>query len=372
MLGDAVFYLMEPVDGFNAGEGLPPLHAGDPDVRHQMGLSMAEALAKLGAVDHVASRPRRIRQARRIPGTASAALAFGAGVLQPVRKLPRAQIPGIEQVAAWLEQRRPTEWTPGIMHGDYHAANVMFSRTAPDVVAIVDWEMCTIGDPLLDLGWLLATWRQPDGSSVFSHALGGQDGLASTDELFERYAANTTRDLSHITWYTVLACFKLGIVIEGTLARACAGKAEKEVGDQLHAATVHLFERALTQIENAELNRSINRFDESLTAQARRTQRMVNTGSRGGGFVRHCSGRRKEALGHRDQHGHPDLTFPSRRPFQPRPLPSVGGYPPFRGGRRFRHRSLDHWEAQQWDEAMVHACSCRRDRQEAVSPAGGG
>ena len=54
VLGDAVFYLMEPIDGFNAGEGLPPLHAGDPEVRYQMGLSMADALAKLGAVDHVA------------------------------------------------------------------------------------------------------------------------------------------------------------------------------------------------------------------------------------------------------------------------------------------------------------------------------
>ncbi|CNI20667.1 phosphotransferase enzyme family protein%2C putative [Mycobacterium tuberculosis] len=95
----------------------------------------------------------------------------------------------------------------------------------------------------------MATWRQSDGSAVFSHALGGQEGLASTDELLERYAANTVRDLSHIAWYTVLACFKLGIVIEGTLARACAGQAEKEVGDQLHAATVHLFERALGLIE---------------------------------------------------------------------------------------------------------------------------
>jgi aminoglycoside phosphotransferase (APT) family kinase protein len=54
VLGDAVFYLMEPIDGFNAGEGLPPLHAGDPGIQFQMGLSMAEALAKLGAVDHVA------------------------------------------------------------------------------------------------------------------------------------------------------------------------------------------------------------------------------------------------------------------------------------------------------------------------------
>jgi len=249
VLGDAVFYLMEPIDGFNAGEGLPPLHAGDPGVRFQMGLSMADALAKLGAVDHVAvgladfGKPEGFLE-RQVPRWFSELESY-----QQFDNYPGPQIPGVEQVAAWLKQHRPSSWMPGIMHGDYHAANVMFSRTGPEVVAIVDWEMCTIGDPLLDLGWLLATWRQQDGSSVFGHALGGQDGLASTDDLLQRYAANTVRDLSHITWYTVLACFKLGIVIEGTLARACAGKAEKEVGDQLHAATVHLFQRALGLIE---------------------------------------------------------------------------------------------------------------------------
>jgi aminoglycoside phosphotransferase (APT) family kinase protein len=250
VLGEAVFYLMEPINGFNAGEGLPPLHAGDPSVRFQMGLSMADALAKLGAVDHIAvgladfGKPAGFLE-RQVPRWLSELDSY-----REYENYPGPQIPGVDQVAAWLERRRPTNWTPGIMHGDYHAANVMFSRTGPEVVAIVDWEMCTIGDPLLDLGWLLATWRQPDGSSVFSHALGGQDGLASTEDLFQRYAANTTRDLSQISWYTVLACFKLGIVIEGTLARACAGQAEKEVGDQLHAATVQLFERALTLIDD--------------------------------------------------------------------------------------------------------------------------
>jgi aminoglycoside phosphotransferase (APT) family kinase protein len=249
VLDDAVFYLMEPVDGFNAGEGLPSLHAGDPEVRYRMGLSMADALAKLGAVDHVSvgladfGKPEGFLE-RQVPRWLSELDSY-----REYENYPGPDIPGVERVAAWLERRRPKTWKPGIMHGDYHAANVMFSRAGPEVVAIVDWEMCTIGDPLLDLGWLLATWRQPDGSSVFSHALGGQDGLASTDDLFQRYAANTTRDLSDITWYTVLACFKLGIVIEGTLARACAGKAEKAVGDQLHAATVHLFERALTLID---------------------------------------------------------------------------------------------------------------------------
>ena len=251
VLGDAVFYLMEPVDGFNAGQELPPLHACDPSMRFGMGLSMADALAKLGAVDHVAvgladfGKPAGFLE-RQVPRWLSELESY-----REFENYPGPDIPGVQDVAKWLEHGRPSGWTAGIMHGDYHAANVMFSRTGPEVVAIVDWEMCTIGDPLLDLGWLLATWRQSDGSSVFGHTLTEMGGLASTDDLLERYARNTTRDLSHITWYTVLACFKLGIVLEGTQARASAGKAPKEVGELLHAATVSLFEQALTLMASA-------------------------------------------------------------------------------------------------------------------------
>lgn len=244
VLGDAVFYLMEPVDGFNAGEGLPALHAGDPAVRFGMGLSMADALAEFGAVDHVAvglgdfGKPDGFLE-RQVPRWISELASYSA-----FDNYPGPDIPGVDDVAAWLEAGRPSSWQPGIMHGDYHAANVMFSYTGPDVVAIVDWEMCTIGDPLLDLGWLLATWPDPAEPNVFDHALSSYDGLATPADLIGRYATNTTRDLSHITWYTVLACFKLGIVLEGTLARACAGKAPKEIGDHLHEATLRLFERA--------------------------------------------------------------------------------------------------------------------------------
>jgi aminoglycoside phosphotransferase (APT) family kinase protein len=140
VLGDAVFYLMEPVDGFNAGEGLPPLHAGDPSVRFQMGLSMADALAKLGAVDHIAvgladfGKPAGFLE-RQVPRWLSELDSY-----REYENYPGPQIPGVDQVATWLERSRPKTWTPGIMHGDYHAANVMFSRTGPEVVAIVDWE----------------------------------------------------------------------------------------------------------------------------------------------------------------------------------------------------------------------------------------
>jgi aminoglycoside phosphotransferase (APT) family kinase protein len=248
VLGDAVFYLMEPIDGFNAGQELPQLHATDPAVRFGMGLSMAESLAKLAAVDYTAvglsdyGKPDGFLE-RQVPRWLSELESY-----REFENYPGPDIPGVEDVAKWLDAGRPSHWTPGIMHGDYHAANVMFSHTGPDVVAIVDWEMSTIGDPLLDLGWLLATWG---GSAALGGHLFAYDGLAEPGDLVERYARNTTRDLSHITWYTVLACFKLGIVLEGTHARAFAGKAPKAVGDLLHETTVRLFEQALTLMDTA-------------------------------------------------------------------------------------------------------------------------
>jgi aminoglycoside phosphotransferase (APT) family kinase protein len=252
VLGDAVFYLMEPVDGFNAGATLPPLHAGDAGIRHEMGLSMADAVAKLGAVDHVAvglsefGKPEGFLE-RQVPRWISELESYSA-----FDEYPGPHIGDVDAVARWLQQNQPTDWQPGIMHGDYHAANVMFSPTGPEVVAIVDWEMCTIGDPLLDLGWMLATWYLPGSESVLTNVLMDAGGLATPDELVERYARNTDRDLSAIDWYTVLACFKLGIILEGSNARATVGLAPKEIGDRLHVATVRLFERALALMEGQQ------------------------------------------------------------------------------------------------------------------------
>lgn len=252
VLGDAVFYLMEPIEGYNAGSELLPLHAGNPDIQYQMGISMADALARLGAVDHVAvglsefGKPDSFLE-RQVPRWLSELESYSA-----LDGYPGPAIDGVDDVAAWLTERLPTDWTPGIMHGDYHAANVMFSTTGPDVVAIVDWEMCTIGDPLLDLGWLLATWRYPGAEGVLGQALMDAPGLAAPRDLVERYALNTTRDLANIDWYAVMACFKLGLILEGTHARARAGLAPKEIGDHLHTATVRLFERAHMLMEGLQ------------------------------------------------------------------------------------------------------------------------
>jgi aminoglycoside phosphotransferase (APT) family kinase protein len=97
---------------------------------------------------------------------------------------------------------------------------------------------------LLDLGWLLATWPDADGPPSAAGVLAAAGGLPSAAELIARYGAGSRRDLSAIQWYVVLACFKLGIVLEGTHARACAGKAPQATGDLLHAITLGLFARA--------------------------------------------------------------------------------------------------------------------------------
>jgi aminoglycoside phosphotransferase (APT) family kinase protein len=247
-MNGAVFYLMEPVDGFNAAVGLPALHAGDAAIRRAMGFAAADAIARLGRVDHVAvgladfGRPEGFLE-RQVGRWMKELDSYGRH-----EGYPGPAIPGLERVADWLERHRPAAWTPGIMHGDYHLANVMFAPDGPRLAAIVDWEMCTIGDPLLDVGWLLATWPDADGLPSPAAALAQGGALPPAAEIVAHYAARSPRDLSAIDWYVVLACFKLGIVLEGTHARACAGKAPRATGDMLHAMTLALFARAQSRI----------------------------------------------------------------------------------------------------------------------------
>ncbi|MEV4187109.1 phosphotransferase family protein [Streptosporangium canum] len=239
VMGGAVFYLMEPVRGFNPTVGLPEPHAGDPAIRHRMGLEATSALAELGRVDHRAldgfGRPEGFLE-RQVPRWMGELDGYAA-----LDGYPGPEIPGLAETAGWLERNRPRSFSPGVMHGDYHLANLMFAHDGPRVAAIVDWEMCTVGDPLLDLGWLLATWPAPDGGGMLA---GHVPGLPAAREIVDCYTALSDRDVSAVDWYTVLACFKLGIVLEGTHARACAGKAPKDIGDLLHATTLSLFARA--------------------------------------------------------------------------------------------------------------------------------
>ncbi|HKY57349.1 MAG TPA: phosphotransferase family protein [Aeromicrobium sp.] len=244
VLGDAVFYLMEPVDGFNAGLELPAAAAGTPELRRELGFSLVDALVSLGRLDH---RQVGLADFGRPEGFLDRQVDRWLGELashQTLPGYPDVELPHVSDVAAWLRDRVPTTWTPGLMHGDFHACNVMFRRDAPAVAAIVDWEMATIGDPLLDLGWLMATWDLAGAPEEFAGRLTRAGGLPTAAELAERYAESSARSIDHLPWYTVLACFKLGIILEGSHARALSGLAPTDIGDRLHATALALFERA--------------------------------------------------------------------------------------------------------------------------------
>ncbi|HEY0651025.1 phosphotransferase family protein [Phenylobacterium sp.] len=246
----AAFYLMEPIEGFNPTVGLPPLHAGSAEVRRQMGFALADGIAALGRVDHVAAG---LSDLGRADGFLERQVGRWKKQLESYNEYEGwagpGEIEGIDEVGAWLAARTPQSFKPGIIHGDYHLANVLYRFDGPQLAAIVDWELTTIGDPLLDLGWLMATWPESDAIEAGTVSVKPWDGFPKIEELVERYASQTERDLSHMRWYGVLACYKLGIILEGTNARAAAGKAEKATGDALHNQTVGLFRRALRWID---------------------------------------------------------------------------------------------------------------------------
>jgi aminoglycoside phosphotransferase (APT) family kinase protein len=243
VLGGVVFYLMEAVEGDNPGTGVGEPYRSDPAARHAAGLDTAAALARLASVDHEAvglggvGRPEGFL-ARQTPRWTAHLASY-----EDIPGYPGGLLPHVGPLTRWLDEHRPPDAPPGIVHGDYHLNNVLLARDAPGVAAVVDWEMCTIGDPLLDLGWLIVTWPSPGSEAPTGAALAELGDLPDRDELVARYATISDRDLSAVDWYTVLAGLKFAIVIEGTHARAMAGQADPDVGRRLHDSAVAALEK---------------------------------------------------------------------------------------------------------------------------------
>ena len=242
----AAFYLMQPVDGFTPRDEMPAQHASDPAIRHRMGLEMVDAIAALAGVDHVAAG---LADLGRSEGFLERQVGRWRAQLESYHEHPGwpglAGLPGVDAIGRWLDDHRPTDFRPGRIHGDFHFANVLFRRNGPEIAAMVDWELVTVGEPMVDLGVLLSNWP-PDGAET--GPVRPWAGFPTRAELIDRYAERTGRDVSSADWYEVLACYKIGCILEGTYARACAGRAPKETGDYLHGLTVGLFQRGLGKI----------------------------------------------------------------------------------------------------------------------------
>jgi aminoglycoside phosphotransferase (APT) family kinase protein len=220
----AFFYVMDYVDGWSpmGVDGWPAPFDDDLDARRGLAFELVDGIAALSRVDW---------KARGLDGFGRPDGFHERQVDRWLSHLSRFQfreIPGLNAAAEWLRAHKPSVYEPGILHGDYQFANVMYRHGGPaQLAAIVDWEMATVGDPLLDLGWVVMGW--PDDPAE-TGSLGYVDytGMPTRDEIVARYAEHSGRPVDEIDYYVILARFKMAVVLEGGYARWVKGEAANE------------------------------------------------------------------------------------------------------------------------------------------------
>jgi len=244
----APFYLMSYVDGVVVRGAIPEAFDA-PDHRRTIGHELVDRLADIHAVDwqgiglgELARKPDQFlsRNLRRMQE-----------LLEAVR---HREVPEVDEAGDWLRVHAPAQADVALTHGDYKLDNVMLGPQAPPrIAAVVDWEIATIGDPLVDLGWLL--YFSPEAADpAFSGVAGDatrSDGFPTRAELSERYAQRTGRSLEHLRFYCAMAGWKIAIIMEGSNLRFKQGMADDSMFAALDAAVPALAQRSLDIISGA-------------------------------------------------------------------------------------------------------------------------
>jgi aminoglycoside phosphotransferase (APT) family kinase protein len=211
VLGRA-FYLTEFVDGWSPMESMSWPSPFDVDSQARSGLAyqLVEGAALVSLVDW---KQKGLADLGRPEGFHERQVDRWTSVFREVKA---REVPGFDEAADWLRSNRPLDFQPGRMHGDYQFGNVMFSHGTPARLrAVIDWEMSTIGDPKLDLAWMLNVWPEDTRETVRPFpSYVDLTGLPARSALLEHYAVLTGRQVDDIDYYTVLATWKLAVVLE--------------------------------------------------------------------------------------------------------------------------------------------------------------
>lgn len=163
------------------------------------------------------------------------------------------ELPAIDELARRLAAALPESGRPAIVHGDYRLDNTMLASDDPGrIVAVLDWEMSTVGDPLTDVGLLLVYWGGGAQAAITSaQGIAEVPGFLSPDELVARYAQQSGRSVEHLDFYVVFAMYKLAIIVEGINARFLMGKTLGEGFDEMGKMAASLVELALEVSDRA-------------------------------------------------------------------------------------------------------------------------
>jgi aminoglycoside phosphotransferase (APT) family kinase protein len=221
-IAGADFLLMEYRPGIVVWDAMPPSMVDLPEAGRRIGLAVIDAVADLHRVDPAAcglgdlGRPEGFLE-RQVRGWR--------------KRWDLAATDGSDPAAAELGERLaaalPVSGAPAVLHNDFKIDNCQFAPGAPDeVVSVFDWDMATLGDPLVDLGTLLNYWPDPEfGDAGALSSLGLSSlGLPARDELIERYSARSSIDVGEVDWYEAYGCFKTAVILQQLYARYVRGE----------------------------------------------------------------------------------------------------------------------------------------------------
>jgi aminoglycoside phosphotransferase (APT) family kinase protein len=220
----AVFFLMERRHGLILRDEVPLELAEIPNYAQQMSEAFIDCLIRLHAID--------------VSKTGLIALGKPEGFLERQvlgwadrwNRAETEETPKMDRVIQWLIDRRPASPAPTLVHNDYKLDNVMLAAESVNrIEAVLDWEMATVGDPLVDLGLTLCYWSWVAAPQLRARelpSLTSRPGWYTRDQFVQRYASQTGRDLSHIGYYEVLGIFKLAVILQQIYYRFQRGQTQ--------------------------------------------------------------------------------------------------------------------------------------------------
>jgi aminoglycoside phosphotransferase (APT) family kinase protein len=245
----SVFYVMERRHGIVVRHEEPEAIKERPRVRRAVGLALVDALADLHAVDLASAGLLALGKpegfvTRQVMGWS-----------ERWRRAQTTTLPEMDVLADWLVQHLPNEPArPTVVHGDFKLDNVMLNAGRPEhVVAVFDWEMSALGDPLVDLGILLAYWvpSSPPGQIDALTTVTQRPGWPERNEIVERYAQRSGRDVATLAYYELFALFKIAVVIQQIFFRFVNGQTDDQRFAAFGERVRHLARRATALMHRA-------------------------------------------------------------------------------------------------------------------------
>lgn len=241
------FYLMERKSGWIIRRTLPQNLVLTTEMKTKISLAMIDTLAKLHSVDIYATGLDKIGKpvgflSRQVKGWS-----------ERWQRAKTTDVSAMETVMIWLNKHMPPESVPAtLVHNDFKLDNVILNSDDPtQVIGVLDWEMSTVGDPLIDFGIFLGYWSQAKDSKARRESISPitcEDGWLTREELIKYYGEKTGKDLSNIVFYEAFAVFKLAVVLQQIYYRYACGQTKDERFKEFEQVVIGLADSALELI----------------------------------------------------------------------------------------------------------------------------